>query len=233
MKIAKLFQRPYASLNNQDPALNPACQQLEVNNWQISNFILKKILPIVGIHPFPLTELSIMIAAVCALKPEFIFEWGTNIGKSARIFSETVNFFQLKTTIHTIDLPNSVAHNEHPKQDRGKLVRNDERVIMHEGDGPTLALDLWQQLCPRQQPALFFLDGDHSYESVTHELAAIHTTVPSAHLLLHDTFYQSPQSGYNVGPNQALQEFLAQHGDRYTVIQTNIGLPGMTLLYQQ
>ena len=65
--------------------------EFEVNNWIISEFIVEKLVPVVGVHPFPLDELSLMTAAVCRFQPELIFEWGTNIGKSARIFSQKNN----------------------------------------------------------------------------------------------------------------------------------------------
>src|ERR1043166_6020595 len=52
----------------QDPAVNVHCQEFEVNNWLVSEFVLKTLVPIVGTHPFPLNELVLMVAAVCRLK---------------------------------------------------------------------------------------------------------------------------------------------------------------------
>src|SRR3989344_9247020 len=89
--------------------------EFEVNNWVTSDFIVNKLVPIVGFHPFPLNELMLMTSAVCYFKPEFIFEWGTNIGKSARIFYEISKAFDIKTEVHSIDLPDDVFHDEHPK----------------------------------------------------------------------------------------------------------------------
>jgi hypothetical protein len=48
---------------------------------------------------------------------------------------------------------------------------------------------------------------------------------------LHDTFYQSSGSGYNIGPYQAIKDVVtAAHG--YKIIRQDLGLPGMTLLYK-
>src|SRR5207245_8967376 len=66
----------------QDPAVNVNCSEFEVNNWIISEFIFQKLVPIVGVTPYPINELALMVSAVCRLKPTHIFEWGTHIGKS-------------------------------------------------------------------------------------------------------------------------------------------------------
>jgi hypothetical protein len=56
--------------------------------------------------------------------------------------------------------------------------------------------------------------------------------MPNAHILLHDTFYQSEASGYNIGPHRAVTETIAKMQGKYQVMSTNTGLPGMTLLYK-
>ncbi|MCA6364731.1 MAG: class I SAM-dependent methyltransferase [Bacteroidetes bacterium] len=204
--------------------------EFEVNNWITSEFILQKLVPAVGVHPFPLDELSLMTATVCRFRPELIFEWGTNIGKSARIFLEIVNAFDIPSHIHSIDLPDDVFHNEHPKNDRGKLVRGMKGVTLHQADGVTRALEIISQQKPKGK-LLFLVDGDHSYDSVFKELTAILDQVPNAVVLLHDTFYQSPGSAYNIGPNEAIKAVLANRGGAYKTISTQLGLPGMTLVY--
>ena len=91
-----------------------AGKKFEVNNWELSSFILKKLVPVVGTHPFPLNELSLMSAAVAWTRPTHIFEWGTHIGKSARIFYETCKYIKITPEIHSIDLPDNIDHVEHP-----------------------------------------------------------------------------------------------------------------------
>jgi cephalosporin hydroxylase len=215
-----------------DAALNENCGQFEVNNWIISDFVVNRLVPVAGVHPFPLSELMLMSAAVCRFKPALIFEWGTNIGKSARIFYEIAQAFRIDAQIHSIDLPDDVFHSEHPKKDRGKMVRGIGRVTLHQADGLERSLEIWREKQPKGR-VLFFVDGDHSYESVKKELETILTSIPTAAVLLHDTFYQSPEAGYNVGPHKAINDVLAANRDLYEVIATNTGLPGMTLVYRK
>lgn len=229
-KIASIlnnFIKPNSLLN---PVINDDCSELEVDNWIISEFVIKELVPIVGIHPYPLNELMFMVSAICRLKPTHIFEWGTHVGKSARIFYETTQLFHITSEIHSIDLPDNVEHGEHPQQNRGLLVKNIRDVQLHRGDGMTVALDLYRKINGKPTP-LFFLDGDHEYRSVKRELTGIIKHVPYASILIHDTFYQSQQSGYNTGPYRAICESFRTRPTKYSMLSTNLGLPGMTLLY--
>lgn len=218
--------------NLQEAVINPGCTEFEVNNWIISDFIVNHLVPVVGVHPFPLSELQLMASAVCRLRPDHIFEWGTNIGKSARIFYETVRSFRIPTCIHSIDLPDDVEHAEHPKSDRGKMVRDIKEVNLYTGNGIERSFEIYQKISGNKN-VLFFLDGDHSYKSVHYELGFITEKIPEADILLHDTFYQSPGSGYNIGPYKAMQDILRIYPDRFSVLSTQTGLPGMTLLYNK
>ena len=215
----------------QDPAVNVHCGEFEVNNWLVSEFVLNTLVPIVGVHPFPLNELVLMVAAVCRLKPDRIYEWGTHLGKSARVFYETARHFGLDVEIHSVDLPDDVIHQEHPGHQRGMLVKGLQDVHLHQGDGLSVCLDIQAQAATPKQ-TLIFIDGDHSYASVRRELAGIMTGIPEAHILLHDTFFQSSESGYNVGPYRAISEAITETDVRYRLLSTQTGLPGMTLLYQ-
>lgn len=216
--------------NHGDPAKNTSCSEFEVDNWRISKFIIHKLLPIVGPHPYPITELNLMTAAVCRLKPRQVFEWGTNIGKSARIFYEIGKQFGIPLEIHSIDLPDDREHTEHPKSLRGRMVRGYAGVTLHQGDGLGKSIELYQRHTDRS--TLVFIDGDHSYASVCRELNGVIEAMPNANILLHDTFYQSEASGYNTGPYRALSETLAKIPGQYQQMSTNTGLPGMTLLYK-
>ena len=220
-----------ASERFEDPAKNEGCENFEVNKWTISEFVVRKLVPVVGVHPFPLDELMLMSAAVCRFRPRLIFEWGTNIGKSARIFHETAKAFSIDAHVHSIDLPDDVEHNEHPKTDRGRLVRGCRGVTLHQADGLSHSLRLLRELRPAGN-VLFFVDGDHSYESVYREVATILTEAPDAVVLAHDTFFQSPASGYNVGPHRAIADALLKVGGGHRTISTTLGLPGMTMIYK-
>lgn len=232
--MKSLAKKIYNKLNvsNFDFAPNPTANEFEVNNWAISDFVLSRLVPVVGVHPYPLNELMLMAASICRFRPTQVFEWGTNVGSSARVFYETSRYFKIPLQIHSIDLPGSVEHVEHPGRRRGKLVRGKPGVSLHLGDGIETSLAIYRTL-PDNSNVLFFVDGDHSYESVKRELEAIMNEVKAPKVLLHDTFCQSPESGYNLGPHRAVQEVLAeQNGSRsLRSMETKTGLPGMTLIY--
>lgn len=212
---------------------NDSCSEFEVDKWLLSQFVVERLVPIAGTRPFPLDELLLMAGTVVKYKPTHIFEWGTNIGKSARVFFETDKAFSLTTEIHSIDLPDTIEHVEHPQHQRGRMVRGLKGVFLHQGDGLETSLQLYNNFRERGCRPLFFVDGDHSYESVKRELCGILSTVPEAPVLVHDTFYQSKESGYNIGPYQAIEDTLAVQPHKYKKIAVGLGLPGMTLLYKR
>jgi cephalosporin hydroxylase len=212
-----------------DPVRNPAASEFEVDLWILSRFLLEKIVPVVGTHPYPLNELLLMTSAACRLKPSAVFDWGTHIGASARIFYECRQAFKLDYEIHSIDLPPDASHVEHPGEEHGRLVRGLAGVHLHRGSGVEVALEQWKKLGRPKRP-LFFVDGDHAYESVCDELDQMFSTVPDASALAHDTFFQSADSNYNVGPARAIDEIVAKFPSRFSVIKSGLGLPGMTLL---
>lgn len=217
-------------LSADNPSKNLASSEFEVDAWALSRFVLAKLVPTVGMHPFPLHELMLMSAAFCRLKPPQVYEWGTHIGKSARVFYECAQHYGVRTWIHSVDLPDQMDHVEHPKDSRGTLVRGLPGIQLHQGDGIEVALSVWRESGSPPAP-LFFIDGDHAYESVLRELSAVVSEIPGASVLLHDTFYQSRESGYNVGPSRAIEDVLSAHPGRYKRLDSGLGLPGMTLLY--
>lgn len=210
----------------------PPGGKFEVDNWMISDLVMRKIVPVADIHPFPVSELALMASAVCGVRPTHIFEWGTHIGKSARVFYETVRYFGIPAEIHSIDLPDEAEHEEHPRHRRGELVRRLKGVHLHQGDGLEVSRRICENLSPDTR-TLFFLDGDHSYASVKRELSYITEHFPAAAVLIHDTFYQVAASNYNIGPYQAVEEALAVHPGAYERIDVRTGLPGMTFIYPQ
>lgn len=102
---------------------------------------------------------------------------------------------------------------------------------MHLGDGLDTSLGIYERLKPQIRRALFFLDGDHAYESVRRELEGIGKRAPDAIVLVHDTFNQSAESGYNTGPHRAIEEMIRTRPQGHARISTSLGLPGMTLLF--
>lgn len=228
MKLATLFRK---FQKNNDPSINKDCTEFEVNKTRISEFIIDDIVPIVGVSPFPLDELMLMVSSMCRLKPTHVFEWGTHVGKSARIFHETNGRFGIGAEIHSIDLPDDVEHVEHPGRRRGDFVRNIKGIHLHQGDGLDIAMEIFRTSAEACRP-LFFLDGDHSYQSVKRELETIVNTVPTPAILVHDTFYQSPGAKYNVGPYKAIIDTIDAFPDQYKILFTHMGLPGMSFIFK-
>jgi hypothetical protein len=123
-------------------------------------------------------------------------------------------------------LPDEVEHIEHSHNYRGMMVKGIDKVKLYQDDGLTRALDITKD---NKEDILFFLDGDHEYESVRRELESITVNIPNAIILVHDTLYQSKDSGYNIGPYQAIQDICK---DKYKILSTFMGGPGMTLIYK-
>jgi cephalosporin hydroxylase len=224
--IQKFFNTFNCSVNI---SINSHCSEIELNKWEFSKFIVRKLVPVAGIHPFPLDELMLMATAVVHFRPDVVFDWGTHIGKSARIFYETAKLYKIPLEIHSVDLPEEVYHVEHPHKNRGKMVHNKKNVYLHLGDGVETSLNIYK--ANRYLNPLFFVDGDHSFDSVYRELTLIVKEVENPVILLHDTFYQSSEAGYNVGPYLAIKQVIAESPKPFKVHSTAFGLPGMTLLY--
>jgi cephalosporin hydroxylase len=215
-----------------DPSRNIGSTEFEVDKSIISNFVLEKLTPLT--RTYPLDELMLMSAAVCRFKPRLILEWGTNIGLSAKIFYEITESFGLNSEIHSIDLPDDVVHSEHDPNVVGSIIKGINKINLHKGDGLTCALDIIKKNNIIGN-VLFFIDGDHHYDSVKKELSTILENVNNAVILLHDTLYQSEDSGYYVGPHNAITDVLNNEilNDRgpYKRINMNIGGPGMSLIF--
>jgi cephalosporin hydroxylase len=209
-----------------DPSKNIGTE-FEVDKSIISNFVIEK-LPLT--RTYPLDELMLMTAVVCRFKPQLILEWGTNIGISAKIFYEIVEGFGLDSEIHSIDLPDDVVHSEHDPNVVGSFIKGIDKIHLHKGDGLTCSLEIIKNNNINRN-ILFFIDGDHSYETVTHELATILYNVKNAVVLLHDTLYQSADSGYCVEPFVAIKDTLDCYPETYKLVTMNIGGPGMSLVY--
>ena len=62
-----------------------------------------------------------MASAVCWIRPELIFEWGTHVGISARLFWEVKEALNLNCLIYTIDSMNP-NHPEFPGAQRGTYL---------------------------------------------------------------------------------------------------------------
>src|ERR1019366_7150299 len=171
-----------------NPVRNFDSSEFEVNKKVIFQFVLDKLSPLMD-GPFPLDEMMLMAAAAIRFNPKLILEWGTNVGYSAKIFYETVKAFSLRSEIHSIDLPDDATHVEHNPEKVGILIRDIDEIKLHRGDGVNIALDLAKDYPDAN--VLFFVDGDHEYESVKRELIAITEKVKYPIIIIHDTLNQS------------------------------------------
>ncbi len=164
-------------------------------------------------------EVLFIERAVAEHRPEFIGEWGTNRGSSARILYAATRLHCVHGMIFTVELPVGLRElsREHPGEEVGEFVR-DLPVIQKFGDGATEAL--WLYVSSGRPRALFFVDGDHTICNVFRELSSIRKVAPEAVILLHDT---------NSTPGIAIDRFLEQHPDSYIRESINAGA-GMTKL---
>jgi len=213
----------------QNPSRNINSTEFEVNNNIICDFISNTLLPKFENRPFPFDELMLMTATVCRFKPKLILEWGTNTGNSARIFYEIIEAFDIDSEIHSTDLPDDIEHIEHSHNYRGMMVKNINKVTLHQGDGLDCSFNIIKNKIIKDNEILFFLDGDHEYSSVKRELDSIISNMPNSIILVHDTLYQSENSGYNVGPYKAIHDACTNN---YKILSTFMGGPGMTLIYK-
>lgn len=119
-------------------------------------------------------------------RPTHVFEWGTNVGASARLFHEASLELGYECEVHTVELPLDLAHldRDHPGHRYGQWIEGTS-IHAHRGYGLITSLTLYAQYTPER--ALFFLDGNHEHAVVLAELEAISETAPSAVMMVHDT----------------------------------------------
>lgn len=205
----------------------------EADTAALDRLILEKVIPQTGLL-YPLAEISLMALVVDRVQPTHIFEWGTNIGGSAKIFHTITEALGWNTEIHTWDLPEDISHGQHPGKEHGKLARGLPRVHFHREDGLTGALEKLAAESaknPSLRP-LFFVDGDHSYASVIREIKGLISVQDEFHLLAHDTFVQKPDAkGQSreswLGCPTALEAFAKD----YRWLNVGFGNPGMAYLW--
>jgi len=194
-----------------------------------SKFVVEVLYPLIKSQPYPINEQILMTCVAKTRDIDYIFEYGTHFGVSARIWYEIKKYFNLKYNIHTIDLPYNEEHIEHPKNNVGVFIRNISEIQQHFGNGVEVSLELAKKF--KAKNPLFFVDGDHEYESVYLELDRIYSEFPSSHVLAHDTFMQREEKKYNTGPGRAVKAIIKKYN--LEEVQLNIGTPGMTYLYKE
>lgn len=119
-------------------------------------------------------------------RPTHVFEWGTNVGASARLFYEAALELGYPCEVHTVELPDELAHldRDHPGQRYGQWIAG-LPIHAHRGYGLEKSMRLLYELEP--ECALFFLDGNHDHGVVLTELDGILYHDPEAVIVIHDT----------------------------------------------
>jgi len=187
--------------------------------------LLNNVIPKIGYDTYPLNEQMLMAAAIAFVRPKIIIEWGTHFGKSARLFWEVKESLHLNCEIYTVDLMDP-DHLEFPGTARGKYLSG-TGVNQNVGDGVEIANKILKDTL---EPALVYIDGDHSRESVKRDLAIWDKLPSKSGILVHDVFFQTP-SNYNIGPWQSLQEFQKEQKSKISQVQWQLlGLPGMAFV---
>jgi hypothetical protein len=205
----------------------------EADVGSLDRLVLEAILPRAGLL-YPLAEISLMALVVDRVRPTHIFEWGTNVGASAKLFHSITEVLGMDTAIHTWDLPEHTPHGQHPGAEHGKLVRGLSRVHFHRGDGVRGARQEYQRAKDTHPGVrvLFFVDGDHAYDSVIREVSEIISFQEEFHILAHDTFVQKPEpKGQFRESWMACATGLELSAREYRWLNVGFGSPGMTYLW--
>lgn len=156
-----------------------------------------------GIPGYGDDEVRFFAETLEKFRPNYIFEWGTNVGASARIFYEIGTQF-LTLRITTIEHPDDQTP-DHPGHRYGLWCEGFEpHIQMLKGDGVTVALEEFERL-GKPERSLFFLDGDHSYTAVSRELILIGEAAPNAVILVHDTNHPVEET------ETAVEQWLDEH----------------------
>jgi hypothetical protein len=58
------LSRKSKKFNLEAVAPNYSSSEFEANNWELSELVMQKLVPVIGVHPFPLNELLLMAGAV-------------------------------------------------------------------------------------------------------------------------------------------------------------------------
>ncbi len=175
-----------------------------------------------GVIGFTFSEVEFIHDTMSEQRTDWLAEWGTNVGNSARVFYEVALDLDRPCEIHSIDICDQVPILRPCDEGRarGYHVRG-LPVTLHVGDGITVAADLYTQALRRRRPPkqpLFFLDDSHEETDVLRQLEAINEWAPEAVILAHDTHTVKDATIGMVyhGPGNAASVCAHRHGYRVT-----------------
>lgn len=139
-----------------------------------------------GLPAYGDQEVQFFESVLKRLRPTHVFEWGTNVGASARLFYEAALELGYPCEVHTTEIPDYLAllDRDHPGERYGIWIKA-LPVHRHRGYGLLESIDWHRKLKPEQ--ALFYLDGNHSYGVVLAELEEVSALDSDAVIMVHDT----------------------------------------------
>ena len=168
-------------------------------------------LGLVGYSP---EELNMILDTMLDQDTDFLCEWGTNVGQSARIFHEAREWLSLSCTIHSVEIQQELGPSW--GYERGHFVKG-LPVCLHVGDGVTRGVELWHESGAHRP--LFFLDDNHAEAAVLLQMRTIAREAPEAVMLIHDTHYPlvvgSTATWVLHEPGVAIATFLEDHDYEY------------------
>jgi hypothetical protein len=186
--------------------------------------------------PSPLTdeaESQLIVEACMAFHRPKVLEIGTQYGDTTANMAKVVSV--LKGEIVTIDVvtpPSTLPHIQRndcrPKQEIGSHIPAKYRPFVHQIlIDPTDPDALYNALKGRVFD-LVFIDGDHSYEGVKHDVATIERLGIEPSMLFHDVWWDMNPAPVD-GPLRVLQDF----GDGCVLNMTHLGcrMNDVELLY--
>jgi hypothetical protein len=158
-----------------------------------------------GVLGYTPAEIRFVYATMAELRPDWLCEWGTNVGHSARLFHEARVALELDCELHSVDslAEPPVLRPADEGRRRGEMAWG-YGVNWYVGDGAEVAVRLYARTA-RSRP-LLFLDSNHEEAEVYTHLSLLGDEIPEAVLLVHDACLARHGE-----PERALRRFLAEH----------------------
>jgi cephalosporin hydroxylase len=156
-------------------------------------------------NPF---DLALYQKLLWAQKPQTLIEIGSNKGGSALWFADMANILGFPMRVISVD----IVPVEGVK---------DERIDFRVGDGRKLETVFSQQeLASLPRPLLVIEDASHDYDQSLATLKFFDPVMNKGeYIIMEDGIIEAMQVGdhYQGGPSKAIDEFLAEAGERYEI----------------
>lgn len=140
---------------------------------------------------------------------EWVVETGTRHGGSALYFADVLSGNAAAGRVISIDIDRD-----------SRMVESHPRIDFIIGDSSSVAtVETVQRMLPaRRGPLFLILDSEHTHSHVLRELHAFLPLLRSGdYMVVEDTCVNGHpvRPSFGPGPYEALQEFMAQHGEKF------------------